>query len=95
MSETIYCLQCGESQGAIRQSQRNKDPIYCGSVDCFGESIWDAPRHRFRDWKDYELDAMWVLPEFFHLYRRVSNIYSIASGHQRPIEPEPLELFRG
>jgi len=41
------CVQCGESKAAIKESQRRRDPIYCGAVDYDGECIWEADRHRF------------------------------------------------
>ncbi|RLP70883.1 hypothetical protein D9V30_00150 [Mycetocola reblochoni] len=49
------CLQCGESQAAIRASQSARDPIFCGAVDYFGECEWEQERHRFRDWSDKKL----------------------------------------
>lgn len=41
------CVQCGQSKGAIKESQRRGDPIYCVGVDYFGECDWEADRHRF------------------------------------------------
>lgn len=77
------CLQCNESQGAIRASQRSQDPIFCGAVDYFGECLWDLPRHRFRDWSDRELVEGWrVKPEFVGLYRRILSGYEIADEHR-------------
>lgn len=41
------CIQCGESKAAVRESQRRKDPIYCATVDYWGECMEDWDRHRF------------------------------------------------
>lgn len=32
-----FCLQCGETEAAIKSSQSTPDPIFCGAVDYFGE----------------------------------------------------------
>ena len=78
MSER-QCLQCGESQAAIRASQRAKEPIHCAAVDYFGECLWEAERHRFRDWSDKELIEGWkVKPDAVDKYRRITNAYEIA-----------------
>ena len=83
MSAERKCLQCGESQAAIRASQQAKDPIYCGSVDYFGECEWEADRHRFRAWTDRELIDVWcVLPEHVDKYRRITNAYEISDAHR-------------
>ncbi|UDL16325.1 hypothetical protein SEA_ZOOMAN_41 [Microbacterium phage Zooman] len=82
--DTIYCLQCGESQETIRYSQRNGDPIFCAGVDYFGETEWEAPRHRFRDWSYEELVNMRILPQYHHLYPRVSSTWGIDPAHQSP-----------
>jgi hypothetical protein len=80
------CLQCNESEGAIRASQQRRDPIYCGAVDYFGEVEWEADRHRFKDWTDKELIEGWrVLPEFVHLYRRALSAYEFADEHRSPL----------
>lgn len=36
------CLQCGETRGAIMNER-----LICAGVDYFGETTWEAPRHRF------------------------------------------------
>lgn len=41
------CVQCGETKAAVRESQRRKDPIYCATVDYYGECTEDWDRHRF------------------------------------------------
>lgn len=80
------CLQCGESQAAIRHSQSIGDPIYCGAVDYFGECVWELPRHRFRDWSDKELIEGWrVLPEHVDKYRRCRYGYDIDPAHRTPM----------
>lgn len=77
------CLQCGESQTAIRASQQSRDPIHCAAVDYFGECEWELPRHRFRDWSDRELTGGWsVAPEYVVLYRRVMTPWDIADEHR-------------
>lgn len=83
MSVERFCLQCNESEAAIKASQRTKDPIYCGAVDCFGECSWEADRHRFRDWTDKELIEGWhVMPEHVDKYRRIMSGYEIANEHR-------------
>ncbi|WP_349862647.1 hypothetical protein [Leifsonia sp. WHRI 6310E] len=79
-----FCLQCNESEGAIRESQRRRDPIYCGAVDYFGEVEWDLPRHRFRDRSDRELVGLHVLPEHFDEYRRLLSPWEINDAHRDP-----------
>ncbi|MCS4277932.1 hypothetical protein M2390_003148 [Mycetocola sp. BIGb0189] len=81
MSAAIECLQCGERQEAIRASQGTQNPIFCAGVDYFGETDWEADRHRFRDRSDRELVRMGVLPEYTHLYRRIKSRYEIADDH--------------
>ena len=83
------CLQCGESQSAIKASQGTHDPIFCGAVDYFGELEWEAERHRFRDWSDRELTTMWrVRPEHVDKYRRIMSAYEIDPKHRQPL-PAP------
>jgi hypothetical protein len=78
------CLQCNESEGAIRAAQRRRDPIYCGAVDYFGEVEWELPRHRFRDRSDRELAAMHIAAEHFEEYRRLFSPWEIAPEHRTP-----------
>ena len=79
------CLFCNESEGAIRESQRRRDPIFCAAVDYFGECLWERDRHRFADWTDRELIEGWrVLPEFVGLYHRIQSGYEIADAHRAP-----------
>ena len=56
-----YCIQCGESKAAVRESQRRKDPIYCAIVDYCGECSEDWDRHRFiwtaKDQADLDAEA--------------------------------------
>lgn len=42
------CIQCGETKAAVQASQREGDPLYCATVDYYGDcsEAWD--RHRFR-----------------------------------------------
>lgn len=76
---SVECLQCGVSREVIRASQQIKDPIYCGAVDYFGECLWEAEKHRFRDWTDKELVEGWkVKPEAVDKYRRITSSYEIA-----------------
>lgn len=69
-----YCLQCGESEAAIKRTQRDGDPIYCAIVDYFGECSTDWARHRFADRTDKELDQIGVLPELRDQYRRTQDV---------------------
>ena len=79
----IFCLQCGESQDAIKASQSTPDPIFCGGVDGFGEAEWDAERHRFRDWTDRELIQGWrIKPEHTARYRRIVSVWEIDPAHR-------------
>jgi len=91
MADDMRCLQCNESQAAIRATQRLREPLHCGAVDYFGEAEWTAERHRFRDWTDRELiDGFGVKPEFVGLYRRVMSGYEIADEHSaRPAPATP------
>jgi hypothetical protein len=43
------CVQCGESKGAIKESQRKggQHQLYCAIVDYWGECSVDWERHRF------------------------------------------------
>lgn len=68
MSEVIECLQCGETQAAIRAHQSRGEPFFCATVDYYGDCSEEWERHRFRDYTDKELH--FILPEFRHLYRR-------------------------
>jgi hypothetical protein len=78
------CLQCNESEAAIKASQRRRDPIFCGAVDYFGEVEWDLPHHRFREWTDRELVEGWrVLPDHVDKYRRIQNAYEIDPSHRQ------------
>jgi hypothetical protein len=47
MTDVVKCLACGESQAAIRASQRTNEPIFCAAVDYFGECDWTRDRHIF------------------------------------------------
>ncbi len=77
------CLQCGESQAAIRASQQARDPIHCAAVDYFGECEWELPRHRFRDRTDKELTEAWsIAPAYVGHYRRVMSPWEIADEHR-------------
>lgn len=76
------CLQCGESEGAIKASQRTSDPLYCAIVDFFGECEYEWPRHRFADVTDAELRAWGVLPRYWHKYRRVMSGWEINDAHR-------------
>lgn len=90
MTDERRCLQCNESQGAIRASQREGDPIYCAAVDYEGDVLWEMPQHRFRDWTDRELIDVWrVLPEHVNLYRRILSAYDIADEHRAPMHTAP------
>ena len=83
MSRT--CLQCGESEAAVRLSQQRRDPIFCASVDYWGETEWEMPRHRFRPWSDRELIESWgVLPRFVDRYRRIRSAWEISPEHRFP-----------
>jgi hypothetical protein len=82
--EERRCLQCGESEAAIRASQRRGDPLYCAIVDYWGECEADWPRHRFRDTTDAELKAWGVLPRYWYKYRRVFSGWEIADEHRVP-----------
>jgi hypothetical protein len=44
MSSDVFCLNCNESQAAIRASQSTNDPIYC-----WDELYGEAPHHVFVD----------------------------------------------
>ena len=87
MSERM-CLQCNESEAAIRASQRRRDPIFCGAVDYFGECLWEADRHRFRDWSDRELAEWGVLPEFYDQHRRMLSLYDVPENHRTNGSPD-------
>lgn len=76
------CLQCNESEAAIRASQRAGDPLYCAIVDYFGECEVEFPRHRFRDNTDAELSAWGILPRYWHKYRRTSSGWEIQDQHR-------------
>lgn len=94
MAEMVHCLYCEESQEAVRSSQRNRDPIYCAGIDYFGEVEWEAPRHRFRDWTDGELEEMGVFPEYYDRYRRVTSQWGIRSEHRyEDTRPSPIVLY--
>lgn len=81
------CLQCGESEGAVRASQRARDPIYCAAVDYFGEVEWECDRHRFRDWSNRELIEGWrIKPEHVERYRRIMTGWEIDFAHR--LDPE-------
>lgn len=84
--DSICCLQCGESQAAIRSSQQRRDPIYCAAVDYFGECLWEADRHRFRPWTDGELWNMGILPAYMDRYRRIMSLYEVQDSHRRDLE---------
>lgn len=82
MTDDRICLQCGESQAVIRASQRTKYPIYCAIVSWDGETEADWERHRFRDQSDGQLMTWGVLPEYWHLYRRVYSGWEIKEEHR-------------
>ena len=84
-TDETQCLQCGEYKAAVVASQKTNEPIYCAEVDYFGECLWEADRHRFRDWSDKELIEGWgVLPEAVGKYRRIMSGYEIADEDRRP-----------
>lgn len=83
--EERCCLQCGETEGAIKASQRSGDPIYCAGDFSYeyGEPGWEQDRHRFREWSDKELDYYRIAPRYRHKYRRMNwNGYDIDPAHQ-------------
>ena len=41
------CLNCGETRDAIKYSQSHKDPIYCVTLDYFGEAMSEFDHHSF------------------------------------------------
>lgn len=47
--EPIRCVQCGQTRGAVKESQRRGGyhKILCGTVDYFGECEADRERHKF------------------------------------------------
>lgn len=63
-------------------SQGTHQPIFCGAVDSFGDTLWERDRHRFRSWTDAELADMDILPEFFELYRRIESLYEVSREHR-------------